>query len=140
MTKHLKGVVIAIALLGVFDIPVLSAQVSDTSRSSAHNGGRIVHERLTTNTGRSGLSMPGLDTWHLSASDQAAPQPAAKKKEGRKAMWILLGASAAIITATVMFAPGEAPIPATPSSNWRCTSFYRPGTLMTTSGYTCVSR
>ena len=140
MRKHLKGVIFAIALLGVFDIPVLSAQVRDTSRSSAANGGRMAHERLTANPERSRLSVPSLDAWHLSASDQAAPQPAAKKQGGRKAMWILLGASAAIITATVMFAPGEAPIPATPSSNWRCTSFYRPGTLMTTSGYTCVSR
>ncbi|HEU4690079.1 MAG TPA: hypothetical protein VFS23_17030 [Vicinamibacterales bacterium] len=140
MKKHLTGVVFAIGLLGVVGAPVLSAQVHDAARSSADKGGRIVHERLTAKAERSRLSMPGLDAWHLSASDQAAPQPAAKKQGGRKAMWILLGASAAIITATVMFAPGEAPIPATPSSNWRCTSFYRPGTLMTTSGYTCVSR
>ena len=140
MTKQLTGVLIVSGLLSAFNAPVLLAQVNDVVQPSAANGGQMVQARLASNAERSRLSLPSPDTWHLASSDQAGPQPAAKKKEGRKAMWILLGASAALVTATVMLAPGEAPIPATPSSNWRCTSFYRPGTLMTTSGYTCVSR
>ena len=141
MLKHLTGVLFAIGLLSAVDAPPLSAQVNEAIQTPAVNGGRTDYVAATGYAAESSrLRLPSLDTWHLASSEQAGPQPVAKKKEGRKAMWILLGVSAAIVTATVMLAPGEAPIPTTPSSNFRCVSFYRPGTLMTTSGYTCTSR
>jgi hypothetical protein len=77
---------------------------------------------------------------HLASADEAGAQKAAKKKDGRKAMWITIAASAVGVALAMKFAP-EAEIPTTPSYGaYKCTMFYRPGGLVTTSGYTCVPR
>ena len=77
---------------------------------------------------------------HSASAKEDGARRTAKKRDGRKAMWITIAASVAGVALAMRFAP-EAPIPTTPSSGlYKCTSFYRPGTLMTTSGYTCVLR
>jgi len=71
-------------------------------------------------------------------NDDGTPRTA--KKSGRKGMWITIAASAAGLTTAMLMAPKEAPIPTNPTSSYQCTSFARWGTLMTSSGYTCVAR
>ena len=63
------------------------------------------------------------------------------RRGSRKLMWITIAASVAAVAVAASLAP-EASIPTTPTrrSGGGCTLFYRPGTLMTTSGYTCRSR
>jgi hypothetical protein len=143
MFKSLVSVLFVFSALTVVCVASLSAQEKPSL------AGLQVVSAGGEQTGHSGLEyVGGAERWmprrivgaaDRSSKDDAGSPRTAKKRDGRKAMWITLAASAAAIALAVRFAP-EAQIPATPSRSFTCTSFYRPGTLQTVSGYTCWSR
>ena len=145
MLKMLGRALSVVAVFAAPSMAPLSAQEKSApvvSPAAFPGGSRFLLEQLQTiaEGTRITASRPGPSVPSLSSSAQT-PQPAeAKKKGGRKIVWITLAASVAAVSVAAALAP-EAPIPTTPSrTSGGCTNFYRPGTLMTTSGYTCTSR
>jgi len=141
MFKNSAGVLLVLGALVIVAVPSVCAQdrvsVAESPGASAV-GVRSLLAWRDTGAVRSPLRLTNPGPWHLSSKGDAGAQPAANKKEGGKAMWITIAASAAVVSLAVMLAPGEAPIPMNPSRrSGNCTSFYRPGGLQTISGYTC---